>query len=171
MSDKLTVGIDLGGTKILAIVVDEKNTIKARAKGDTPGNVGMDGVGKRMYELAGEALRSMESGWDNVQAVGIAVPSAVDPATGVVLHSPALGWKNLPARKVLEGIFKRGVALDNDVNCGVLAEALRGAGKNCACVVGYFVGTGTGGGIVIGGRVHRGARGCAGELGHETVRY
>jgi len=171
MGDKLTVGIDLGGTKILAIVLDEKGAIKARAKSDTPVDLGMEGIGKRMHELADEALHGLEAGWESVQAVGIAVPSAVDQATGVVLHAPALGWKNLPARKVLDGIFKRAVALDNDVNCGVLAEALRGAGKDCRCVVGYFVGTGTGGGIVIDGRLHRGVRGCAGEFGHETIRY
>ena len=171
MADKLTIGVDLGGTKILAAVVDSKGAIRARAKDDTPVSKGLEGVAARMQELATQALAEMKATWDDVGELGIAVPGSVDPATGVVLHAPALGWKNQSARELFRAVFKRPVRIDNDVNCGVLAEAKLGAGRGFKCVVGYFVGTGTGGGIVINGKLHRGLRGSAGELGHETVRF
>jgi predicted NBD/HSP70 family sugar kinase len=140
MADKLTIGVDLGGTKILAVAVDAKGVIRARAKDDTPGAKGLEGVAARMQELATQALAEIKAGWDDVGELGIAVPASVDPATGVVLHSPALGWKNQAARDVFRTVFKRPVRLDNDVNCGVLAEAKLGAGRGFKCVVGYFVG-------------------------------
>lgn len=164
------VGIDLGGTKILAIAVDADGKIRGRAKCDTPAGAGLEAIARRMQELAGEALQSAGVTWEAVTGIGVAVPSAVDPQSGVVLHAPALGWKNLKAAEAFKTAFKRAVALDNDVNCGTLAEARLGAGRGATCMVGYFVGTGLGGGIVIGGQLHRGLRGCAGELGHETVR-
>lgn len=170
MADNLTLGIDLGGTKILAVIVDSAGAIVARAKADTPQGKSLEEIAERLRTVAAEALKSASVDWKNIKDVGIAVPSSVDPATGVVLHSPALGWKNLPAREVIQKVFGRPVVLDNDVNCGVLAEALLGAGKGCACVGGYFVGTGTGGGVVINGKLHRGKRGAAGEFGHEIVR-
>lgn len=170
MAGNLTVGIDLGGTKIMAIVVDGDGKILARNKGDTPQKATVEALATFMRDLASGALKEAGADWKAVQNVGIAVPSSVDQATGMVLHSPALGWRNLPVRETLQKVFGRPVFLDNDVNCGVYAEARLGAGKGYNCVVGYFVGTGTGGGVVIGGKLHRGKRGAAGELGHEIVR-
>jgi len=168
---KCTIGVDLGGTKILAAVVDPAGRILGRAKADTPASEGLEAVARRMRTLADEALKAAGLGWDAVGEVGCAVPASVDPATGVVLHAPALNWRNQAARPAFEKAFGRKVFLDNDVNCGVLAEARLGAGRGAACLAGYFVGTGTGGGIVINGRLHRGRRGCAGELGHEIVLH
>ncbi len=171
MGDKLKLGIDVGGTKILAVAVTAAGKIVGRAKADTPAGPGLDGVAKKMLELAQQAVSEAGAKWEDVAAIGAAVPSSVDPATGVVLHAPALGWKNLPAGKVLEKVFGHAVLLDNDVNCGVLAEAILGAGRGCTCVAGFFVGTGTGGGIVLNGKLHRGVRGSAGEFGHEVIRF
>lgn len=168
---KCMIGVDLGGTKILAVVVDPAGRILARAKTDTPAADGLEAIARRMKELADEALKTAAAGWENVGEVGCAVPASVDPATGVVLHSPALNWRNQAARPAFEKAFGKKVFLDNDVNCGVLAEARLGAGRGVSCLAGYFVGTGTGGGIVINGRLHRGRRGCAGELGHEIVQH
>ncbi|NOY82528.1 MAG: ROK family protein [Kiritimatiellaeota bacterium] len=169
--DRLTVGIDLGGTKILALIVAESGEILARAKSKTKTGLGVEGIGGQMHKTAEKALKRAGVSWEAVERVGIAVPTSVDPATGDVLHAPALGWRNQPARAVFESIFEHRVVLENDVNCGTLAECRAGAAKGAATVVGYFVGTGLGGGVVIDGEIRRGRRGVAGELGHEIIRH
>jgi glucokinase len=171
MSGKYTVGIDLGGTKILAIVVTPGLKVISRSKCKTKSELGIDGTGRGMKAAAGDALKEAGLAWKDVGDVGIAVPTPVDPKTGDALHSPALGWRNQPLRKKFRDIFRKPIYLENDVNCGTLAEFRCGAAKGYRHVVGYFVGTGLGGGIVINGRLHTGIRGSAGELGHEIVEY
>ena len=168
---KYAVGIDLGGTKILSIIVSEKGKIISSSKAKTKPELGISGVCERLKEIASEALEKASLGWRDIGDIGIAVPTSVDPVTGDALHSPALGWKNQPIRKRLQDIFRRKVYLQNDANCGILAEYHLGAARGCKSVVGYFVGTGLGGGIVIDGKLHLGVRGSAGELGHEIIRY
>jgi glucokinase len=124
-----------------------------------------------MKEVATEALTAAGGTWAEVTSVGVAVPTSVDPATGDALHAPALGWKNQPARKTFEKVFDRPIYLENDGNCGTLAEYKGGAARGARSVVAYFVGTGLGGGIIIDGKLRRGVRGVAGELGHEIVRH
>jgi glucokinase len=124
-----------------------------------------------MKKASEEALLEAGLSWKDVESVGIAVPSAVDPDTGDALHSPALGWINQPLRKRFQQIFRKKLFLENDVNCGTLAEFRIGAAKGYNSVVGYFVGTGLGGGIIINGKLHTGVRGSAGELGHEIIEY
>lgn len=165
----LTLGVDLGGTKILAVLLDEDLSVLARAKVATDVAGGVDGISRQMRATADAALRDAGAGWDDVVAIGAAVPTAVDPRTGDALHAPALGWRNVPVRDVLLRTFEREVALENDVNCGTLAEHRLGAGRGADTMVGYFLGTGLGGGLIVGGRLHRGLRGLAGELGHEIV--
>ena len=168
---KYTVGIDLGGTKILAIVVSNKMEVVSRSKCKTKSELGIDGTGYRMKETAEEALKEAGLNWKNVTNIGIAVPTSVDPCTGDALHAPALGWINQPLRSRFQQIFKKKIYLENDGNLGTLAEFKCGAAKGFKHVVGYFVGTGLGGGVIINGRLHTGVRGCAGELGHEIIEY
>ncbi len=165
------VGIDLGGTKILATVVSPKFKVVARSKCKTKSELGIDGTGKRMKEAANEALADAGLSWNDIASVGIAVPTPVDPETGDALHSPALGWKNQPLRNKFRKIFRKPIYLENDVNCGTLAEFRCGAAKGYRHVVGFFLGTGLGGGIIIDGRLHTGVRGSAGELGHEIIHF
>jgi len=169
-SPEITIGIDLGGTKILAIAVDSDHRVIANSKGSTPVAAGVAGICSRMKELADETVAKTGVSWDRIHQVGIAVPTSIDPATGDALHAPALGWRNQPVKPAVEEIFGRPVVLENDVNCGTLAEAKTGAAKSQRIVVGYFVGTGLGGGIVINGKLHTGLKGAGAELGHEVVR-
>ncbi len=171
MPGKYTVGIDLGGTKILATVVTPRLKIISRSKCKTKSELGIEGTGRRMKEAAEEALKEAKLSWKDVGSIGIAVPTAVDPDTGDALHSPALGWINQPLRKKFQLIFRKKIYLENDVNCGTLAEYRAGAAKGYSSVVGYFVGTGLGGGIIINGKLHTGVRGSAGELGHEIIEF
>lgn len=165
-----TLGIDLGGTKILAAVVDRRNHLVARAKADTPIATGVEAVCARIKELADQAVALAGVTPAQLAHLGVAIPASVDPVSGDALHAPALGWRNQPVRPVLEELFGRKVVLENDVNCGTLAAARAGVARDCRCVVGYFLGTGLGGGIVIGGHLHTGKKGAAAELGHEIIR-
>lgn len=167
----LTLGIDLGGTKILALVIDESGEVLARGKAKTKIDLGVEGIGQQMRKTAEKALGKAEATWDAVRDVGVAVPTSVDPETGDVLHAPALGWRNQPARAIFEHIFERPIFLENDVNAGTLAECRAGVAKGAKTAVGYFLGTGLGGGVVIDGKVRHGKRGVAGELGHEIIRH
>src|SRR5208283_1057276 len=94
---------------------------------------------------------------------------AVDPVGGVVRHAPNLGWKKVALGARLETLLKVPVFVENDVNVGVLGEHELGAGRGAQELVGIFVGTGIGGGIVTGGQLYQGARGAAGEVGHIVV--
>ncbi len=170
-TDQLTIGIDLGGTNILASVVDADCHILARQKVDTTAGEDVEQTARRMHTAASAALAAINAAWASIAAVGIAIPSSVDQASGRLLHAPNLGWQDQPAQPVFEKVFERPVCLDNDVNCGVLAEALLDAGRGFVNVAGFFVGTGTGGGLVINGRLHTGRRGAAAEFGHQIVHY
>ncbi|MFA4945226.1 MAG: ROK family protein [Lentisphaeria bacterium] len=172
MATACKVGIDVGGTKIFTVLVDAADgRILARAKGDTPAREGVGGVLDAMHHLSRQALDEAGLKWEQVQHVGVALPGAVDQKRGWVLHAVALGWRNEPVRQLLAKRFGREVHLDNDVNCGVLAEARLGAGRGVASVAGLFVGTGLGGGLVLDGRLFRGCNGGAGEFGHMIVRH
>jgi len=167
----LTVGIDLGGTKVFVVVVNSDGDVIARSKATTKVGAGVRGIGRQMKDAGTKALRKAGAGWDDVSRAGLAVPSSVDSDAGVVLHAPALGWRDEQIKAPLEKIFGRALTIANDVDCGTWAEFRAGAGHGCSSVAGYFVGTGLGGGLVVDGRLLRGKRGVAGEFGHEVIRY
>ncbi len=170
MSDTY-LGIDLGGTKILAVLADANSKVVARAKDKTRYKEGPKEICTQIRELSDSLLSKSGLSLDKISGIGIAVPSSIDPESGDSLCSPALGWRNIPIKKTLEGVFGREVFLENDVNCGAYAEYRLGAGKGFENVVAYFVGTGLGGGIILNGKLLRGVRGVAGELGHEKIRF
>ncbi len=113
---------------------------------------------------------AMESG-RRPASVGIGVPGPIDFATRSVVHPPNLpGWDVVPVAAILEEKLGTPVAIENDANAVILGEALHGAGRGKRIVLGLTCGTGVGGGIIIGGAVHRGATGTAAEIGHLVVR-
>ncbi len=158
------VGVDLGGTKILARAV-EPATGKAygRVKNVTP--AGPDAV----IDMLVESIEAVD-GWSDAAGVGIGVPGFVD-ADGVVAKCPNIeGWDHpvAVAERLTERLGKP-VVVANDVNCGVVAEHRLGAGRGKDDLLAVFVGTGVGGGLVINGELAAGERGMAGEIGHVTV--
>ena len=165
------VGIDLGGTKIVAIVMDGDGKLLGRKKCKTDVGKGLEGIADTIHNACDAALAGASITWGNVTDIGIAVPSSVDPETGAILHAPNLGLKNQPARDVFEKVFGRNVFVGNDVNCGMLAECRYGAARGCRSAVGFFVGTGLGGGIVIDGKLVQGVKGMGGEVGHMIVHH
>jgi glucokinase len=169
---KINMGIDVGGTKVLVLVLDDDYNILSRAKGNTlKGGATPEETCGAIKNLADDALEKAGAKWSDIIDLGVAVPTSIDPQSGEAFLSPALGWKNIPIRKIMSKALGRELFIENDVNCGILAEHLKGAAKPFKNVVGFFVGTGLGGGIIINGELYRGARGLAGELGHETIKF
>lgn len=164
-------GIDLGGTKIQAIVVDADNEVIGQSRSPTPHEGGPDAVAAAMEVALGEAAAAAEVEPSSLRGVGVGSPGEVDIATGAVANA-----KNLPAwtdsyplgTKLAEALGTR-VAVGNDVGVATTAEYELGAGHGHASVLGVFWGTGVGGGLILDGKPWHG-RGAAGEIGHMVVK-
>ncbi|MDF1563770.1 MAG: ROK family protein [Deltaproteobacteria bacterium] len=170
MGSARLAGIDIGGTKLYALVTDAEGKILGRAKKKTRPKKGYAAVLERVEACFAEALEAAGVAREAITAVGVGAPSAITPA-GVAVDAPNLGWKDAPLARDLEALLGRPVRLDNDCNCGALGELSFGAGRGHASLVGLFVGTGLGGGIVHEGKVLRGHTGLAAELGHLVIRH
>ena len=170
MKKGYALGIDLGGTKIYAVITDPEHNVIARAKRSTnPGSSPEETVSD-MFEAAQEVLLEAGLNPEEINAIGAAVPSPVDPETGECLHAVNLGWKNVSLKELLKEKFGRPVILGNDADMGLLAEFYCGAAKGFRSAAGYFIGTGLGGGIIIDGKLLSGKKGLSGELGHTVVK-
>jgi glucokinase len=161
------VGMDLGGTKILAAVVDAGGHIVAEAKNTTRADKGPEMVIKRLARTAREAVKNAGLSWEDIAAVGIGAPGPIDPEAGIVYTPPNLpGWEEVALGPRLSELLGVPVCVENDVNLGTLGEYTFGAGRGTRDMVGIFVGTGIGGGLILDGKLHAGARSAAGEIGH-----
>jgi glucokinase len=166
----LVIAMDLGGSKILAAVVDREGQILAEAKQRTRAVKGPEAVIERMADTAHDAVTRAKRSWSDVQAMAVGAPGPLDPETGTVYHTPNLpGWQNIPLGPTLSKLSGVPVFLENDANLGALGEHTFGAGRGTHDMVGIFVGTGVGGGLVLDGRLRRGFRHSAGEMGHMVV--
>ena len=150
----MRIGVDMGGTKILAAVVDEKGKVVARAKQKTRGG-GNEGILAQLTELIEAVLANAACTIADIEAIGVAVPGPIDRAAGVVLTMTNVGALNLPLAAKLRERFDRPVTLENDVNAGTWGEFVAGAARGKRHVVGVFVGTGIGGGLILDGRLYR----------------
>jgi glucokinase len=160
------IGVDVGGTKILAALVDKAGKIHATQKIKTNPQDGEKAVLDKIIEVIKSLISNSRS---KVLGVGLGLPGAIDYKTGTVLKAPNLGWKNLKLRAVLEKEFKLPIVLDNDVNVGLLGEWWLGAGKKYNSGVGLFWGTGIGGAVIIENELVHGLHGIAGEIGHMSL--
>lgn len=171
MSDPVTgkdlfVGVDLGGTKILAGVFDTSLSLLGTYKMSTKPQRGVEGVVERMARCIEDAVDECDFDISQVKAIGVGAPGAVDAEKGTVLFAPNLAWKDVPLVQLLRRHIKIPVVLENDCTLcmtGVYQVELNSKPRS---VVGVFVGTGVGGGIIINGELYRGATRCAGEIGH-----
>ncbi|MEG9225584.1 ROK family glucokinase [Aeromicrobium sp. Sec7.5] len=163
MPERLAVGIDIGGTKIAAGVVDEDGRILARRRRLTP-STDAELVLTAIAELT-EELRDEHP----VKAVGIGAAGFIDESQSTVMFSPHLAWRNEPLRDRVARRTRLPVLVDNDANTSAWAEWRFGAAQNVPDVVTVTLGTGIGGAIVIDGQPYRGAHGMAGEFGHQQV--
>ena len=164
------IGVDMGGTKILAAVVNAEGCILASAKIPTKADKGANVVIDRIASCIQKAIDKSRVAPESIQAVGIGAPGPLDPGTGVVIFAPNLGWKDVPLKAELETRTGILTFVDNDVNVGTLGEHTFGVGQNVQNLVGIFVGTGIGGGIIMQGELFHGASKTAGEIGHIIVK-
>jgi len=164
-------GIDLGGTKIQAVIVDDDHAVRGEARLPTPTTGGPGDVAKSMVDAIGEAASAAEVQTAELDGVGVGSPGDVDGEKGTVTSARNLpDWEgSFPLADELGKALGTRVALGNDVQVATDAEALLGAGKPYESLLGVFWGTGVGGGIVLDGKPWIG-RGAAGEIGHVVVK-
>ncbi|MBN1657881.1 MAG: ROK family protein [Anaerolineae bacterium] len=164
------IGMDLGGTKILAAIVDAEGHIVAEAKNKTRADQGPDKVIDRLAQTASEAVEKAGLSWHQIAAIGVGAPGPIDPEAGIVYTPPNLpGWEQVALGPRLSEKLGVPVCVENDVNLGTLGEYTFGAGRGTRDMVGVFVGTGIGGGLILEGKLRAGARSAAGEIGHMTL--
>ena len=165
----LVIGFDLGGTKMHAAAVDANGHVVHDERCKTGAADGADAVIDRMIGLVTRILAALGTRAPDVAAMCVGVPGGVDDERGVVDTAPNLGWSKVPLVERLASALGIKVFLDNDVRVAVVGEHAYGVGKGTRTMVGIFVGTGIGGGIIVGHHTHHGGRGVAGEIGHMTL--
>ncbi len=166
----LYLGVDYGGTKTLAAVVDDSGRIAARCKVATPRTGGAKASFAAVVDAMTGALAETPGARERLAGVGMAAPGTVDPATGRIGWSPNTNLTGIDLVPALEKKFKAPAAVGNDVNLGTLGEHWMGAGRGARQVVGIFPGTGVGGGVILNGALYEGGSATAGEIGHIIVR-
>jgi len=170
--DTCYVGIDLGGTNIKGGVVDSAGKVVHFQSIETEGEHGRDHVLDRMGSLVGLVREGAGLPADRIAGVGIGSPGPLNTREGIIHEAPNLpGWENLYLGKEIQRRCGYATFIENDANSAALAEAVAGAGKGSNCMIMLTLGTGIGGGIVIGGRVWHGADDIAAELGHVSICY
>jgi glucokinase len=165
---RYVVGIDLGGTNIVAgTVAEDGSELLGLVSEPTISEHGADAVLARIVKLARASIAAAKG--KEIAGVGIGSPGPLDTKTGVVLLTPNLGWTNYPLRDKVANALQLPATLDNDANCAIFGEWWQGAARGANHVVGLTIGTGIGGGIVLHGEIYGGASDIAGEIGHMTI--
>jgi glucokinase len=164
---KPVIGVDMGGTKILAGVVSAEGKILGTAKRATKPGSGPEKVIERMVKTAQDAVKAAGLEMKEIAGLGAGAPGPLDPDRGVVIFTPNLpGWENVPLAKLLSEGLEIPAYIENDVNLGTLGEWALGAGRGVKDMVGIFVGTGIGGGLILDGALRQGWRKACAEVGH-----
>ncbi|MBN8245819.1 MAG: ROK family protein [Verrucomicrobia bacterium] len=169
-SADLYIGVDLGGTKILAGVFTPQLKLLQTAKLSTKADRGFDAVLERIDRCVRDAVDEADMSLKQVRGVGIGAPGAVNPENGEVIFAPNLDWRDAPLKKELEKRLDLPVFVENDCNActlGVHEVELKGKPRN---MLGLFLGTGIGGGLILEGELYRGFNGTAGEIGHMVLQ-
>jgi fructokinase len=162
----MRIGIDLGGTKIEGIAIDERGAERQRLRIPTPRG-DYAAIVKAVASLVGD----LEAAQGQKATVGVGIPGAVSPATGLVKNANSVELIGHPLDRDLSQALAREVRVANDANCLALSEATDGAGAGASVVFGVILGTGVGGGIVVDGRILVGQHAIAGEWGHNPLPW
>jgi glucokinase len=169
---ELVVGVDIGGTKVAAGLVDSQGEIHERTRVPMVAS-GSPKEGLAAVTAAIDALlSSRRDARDDMRAIGICAPGPLDPRTGVVLNPPNVPcWRNFPLASEVARIYGVPVKIDNDANAAAVAETQWGAGRGFKNIFYATIGTGIGTGIILDGHIYHGRTGAAGEGGHVSIDY
>lgn len=163
------LGIDLGGTNIVAGVVDENYNIVAKASCKTAVPRPESEICDSMAEVAKKAVAKAKITMEDIDSVGIGVPGAVNPKTGVIEYSANLFFHNWEVVEMMQERLNIKVKIENDANAAALGEYLAGSAKGAKNAVAITLGTGVGGGIIINGKIYSGSNFAGAELGHMVI--
>ncbi|MBQ6066100.1 MAG: ROK family protein [Clostridia bacterium] len=166
------IGIDLGGTNIVAGIIDETNRIVAKASRKTNAPRAAEGIFDDMAACVKDAMAQLGITNDDVISIGVGTPGSVNKELELIEFANNLGFDNVPAYKMLRertGVNK--VYFDNDANCAALGEAVAGCGKGVKDFIMITLGTGVGSGIIVNGKLVTGLNYAAGEMGHTVIVY
>lgn len=162
---KLSIGIDLGGTKIEGVVLDADGSESARKRIDTEQAGGYEHILERIVRL----VQELRSATEATKRVGVGTPGSLSARDGTLKNSNTLCLNGRPLKTDLENRLGHPVQIENDANCFALAEARRGAAQGHEVVFGVILGTGVGGGIVVRDQIWAGPQHVAGEWGHHSI--
>lgn len=164
---KERIGIDVGGTNVKIALVDSKGKIIYSNSIPTRAEMGYEYTINNMKEAITELIKETKSDPKNIESIGFGFPGQIDYQKGIVRLAPNIpGWVNVPIAEIMEKEFGIPTRVDNDVRCAALGELNYGAGQGCDNLICITVGTGIGSGLVINGKLVRGASNAAGEIGH-----
>ena len=163
------IGVDLGGTNIVAGVVDEFYKIVAKAKRKTACPRPAGEILADIAACVNEAVKTAGITMDEVKSIGIGTPGSVNKRMGIIEYANNLGFDKVPARDILLKYFNKPIYIENDANCAALGEAVAGAGGNVENFVAITLGTGVGSGIIVNGKIVNGCNDAAGEMGHSVI--
>ncbi|SEP12427.1 ROK family glucokinase [Paenibacillus sp. OV219] len=166
MSEKIVVGVDIGGTAIKVGICSMEGELLHTFEGPTEVEKGSDVVCDNIAKYAKQIVEESSFTWEHVEGVGIGIAGFLDIANGIVKQSVNLFFDNVPLKAILEEKLSKRVLVNNDANVAALGEAWAGAGRGINDCVCYTLGTGVGGGVIINGKIVEGFAGMAGELGH-----
>lgn len=164
---KYRIGIDIGGTNIKIALVDFEGKIVYSNTTPTRAEMGYEAGITNIKQAIHDLLDETKTDKNHIEAIGFGLPGQIDYKEGIVKNLPNIpGWVNVPLAKIIEEEFSIPTRLDNDVRCAALGELNFGAGRNCENLICITIGTGIGSGIVLNGKLVRGAANAAGEIGH-----
>lgn len=166
---KYYVGIDLGGTNIVAGVVDENYNIIAKASTKTNCPRPEKEIADDMAKMALKAVENANLTIDQIEWVGIGTPGIANSSTGIIEYSNNLGFKNTPMVKYIQETIDKPVFIENDANAAAYGEYVAGAAKGAKNAVCITLGTGVGGGIIVDGKIYAGSNFAGAEIGHTVI--
>ena len=164
---KNRIGIDVGGTNVKIALVDTKGKIVYSNSVPTRAEMGYEYTVNNIKQAIYDLLKETKLTTKDIEGIGFGFPGQVDYKAGIVRNAPNIpGWVEVPIAKLIEDEFKIPTRVDNDVRCAALGELNYGAGKGCENLICITVGTGIGSGLILNGKLVRGASNAAGEIGH-----
>lgn len=164
---KNRIGIDVGGTNVKIALVDDKGNIIYSNSVPTRAEMGYEYTVNNIKQAIYDLMKETKLCTKDIEGIGFGFPGQVDYKSGIVRLAPNIpGWVEVPIAKLIEDEFKIPTRVDNDVRCAALGELNYGAGQGCENLICITVGTGIGSGLIVNGKLVRGASNAAGEIGH-----